>query len=237
MNFSCRLVKPPSIIGNHRRRLVEGLDTGERSKTAGVAYDLVHTAENRPPQPNRRSALSRVLIGDSLFWGAGVKMAIMNTKQRGDIAEQAAVLEALKRGWSVLRPVGDNLPYDLVVDIGNRFVKVQVKCAWLDGPSQNFVVDNRRTKTNRRQMIREEYKPTDFDFALVYLPEKAVFYVYPVQVFISFGSEIHMVEAEKRQRKPKSFAYRAAWDLITPDAPRTASMADEEVSSAQNYNL
>jgi hypothetical protein len=144
----------------------------------------------------------------------------MNTKQRGDIAEQAAVLEALKRGWSVLRPIGDNLPYDLVFDMDGRFVKVQVKCAWFDGPSQNFVVDNRRTKTNRRQMVREDYKPTDFDFALAYLPEKEVFYVYPVNVFIGFGSEIHMAETEKRQRKPRSFAYRDAWHLIAPWAPQ-----------------
>ena len=53
----------------------------------------------------------------------------MNTKQRGDIAEQAAVLAGLKRGWAVLRPIGDNLPYDLVFEKENRFVKVQVKCA------------------------------------------------------------------------------------------------------------
>jgi PD-(D/E)XK nuclease superfamily protein len=146
----------------------------------------------------------------------------VNTKQRGDIAEQAAVLEALKRGWSVLRPIGDNLPYDLVFDVGGRFAKVQVKSAWFDTPSQNHVVDNRRTKTNRRQMIREEYKPSDFDFALVYLPEKSIFYVYPVGVFISFGSEIHMVEAERRQRRPRSSAYRDAWDLITAWAPQEA---------------
>ncbi|MBV9085817.1 MAG: hypothetical protein JOZ62_24345 [Acidobacteriaceae bacterium] len=86
----------------------------------------------------------------------------MNTKHRGDIAEQAATLEALKRGWSVLRPIGDNLPYDLVFDIGGRFIKVQVKYGWLHAPSQNYVVDNRRTKTNRRQMIREAYRPSDF---------------------------------------------------------------------------
>ncbi len=147
----------------------------------------------------------------------------MNTKHRGDIAEQAAVLEALKRGWNVLRPVGDNLPYDMVFEIGGRFVKVQVKCAWFDGPSGNYVVDNRRTKTNRRQMIREEYKSGDFDFALAYLPERNVFYVYPVTVFVSFGSEIHMVEADKRQRKPRSFAYRNAWHLIAPWAPQGAT--------------
>jgi hypothetical protein len=140
----------------------------------------------------------------------------MNTKQRGDIAEQAAALEALKRGWSVLRPIGDNLPYDLVFDVGDRFVKAQVKYGWVDAPSQNYVVDNRRTKTNRRQMIREEYKLSDFDFALVYLLEKNVFYVYPIEVFVSFGSEIHMVETDKRQRRPRSAAYRDAWNLIAP---------------------
>jgi hypothetical protein len=33
-------------------------------------------------------------------------------------------------------------------------------------------------------------------------------------VFISYGSEIHLVETEKRQRKPRSTVYRDAWELI-----------------------
>jgi hypothetical protein len=138
----------------------------------------------------------------------------VDTKLRGDIAEQAAVLYALKQGWGVLRPVGDRLPYDLVFDIAGRFIKIQVKSAWLDEPSGNYVVDNRRTKTNRRVMLRDVYQPTDFDFALVYLENLDLFYVFPVDVFISYGSEIHLVEAEKRQRKPRSTAYRNAWHLI-----------------------
>jgi hypothetical protein len=138
----------------------------------------------------------------------------MNTKHKGDIAEQAAILEALKRGWGVLEPVGDNRPYDLVFDILGILVKVQVKCAWFDKPSQNYVVDNRRTKTNRRAMIRDEYDESDFDFALVYLPDREVFYLFPVDVFISYGSEIHLVEADKRQRKQKSAKFRDAWKLI-----------------------
>ncbi len=138
----------------------------------------------------------------------------MNTKQKGDIAEQAAVLQALKRGWGVLEPVGDHLPYDMVFDVAGILVKAQVKSAWFDEPSQNYVVDNRRTKTNRREMIRDEYDSADFDFALVYLPNLDLFYVFPVDVFISYGSEIHIVEADKRQRKPKSAEFRDAWNLI-----------------------
>ncbi|WP_084555064.1 hypothetical protein [[Phormidium ambiguum] IAM M-71] len=31
---------------------------------------------------------------------------------------------------------------------------------------------------------------------------------------VSYGSEIHLVESQKRQRKSRSAQYRNAWDLI-----------------------
>ncbi len=49
----------------------------------------------------------------------------VDTKLKGDIAEQAAVLHALKRGWGVLKPVGDRLPYDLVFDVEGTLIKIQ----------------------------------------------------------------------------------------------------------------
>ena len=120
----------------------------------------------------------------------------------------------MKYGWGVLRPVGDRLAYDLVFDIENILIKVQVKSAWFNESSQNYVVDNRRTKTNRRFIVRENYKTSDFDFALIYLANLDLFYIFPVDVFVGYGSEIHMVEADKRQRKPRSADYRDAWKLI-----------------------
>ncbi len=138
----------------------------------------------------------------------------MNTKQKGDIAEQAAILQALKRGWGVLHPVGDRLPYDLVFDLGGCLVKIQVKTAWADQGSGNYMMDTRRTKTNRRIMLRDSYGPADFDFALVYLAEMDVFYVIPVAVFLSYKSGISLVETARRQRKPRSAGYRDAWELI-----------------------
>ncbi len=138
----------------------------------------------------------------------------MDTKLKGDIAEQAVTLFALKQGWGVLKPVGDRLPYDLVFDINGKLVKIQVKSAWFDLKRQNYVIDTRRTKTNRRQMLRELYSSSDFDFAVAYIEEIHVFYVIPVDEFVSYGFEIHLVEAEKRQRKPKSSEFREAWKLI-----------------------
>ena len=138
----------------------------------------------------------------------------MDTKLKGDIAEQATILKALTKSWGVLKPVGDRLPYDLVLDVENVLVKIQVKSAWFDENRKNYVVDTRRTKTNRRQMIRSNYSITDFDFAIIYIEDINIFYVFPVQDFISYSSEIHLVETEKRQRKPKSSDFREAWELI-----------------------
>ncbi len=102
----------------------------------------------------------------------------------------------------------------MVFDVQGALVRIQVKSAWLDQASVNYVIDNRRTRTNRRVMRRAPYQSKEFDFAIAYLPEKDICYVFPTEVFIGYGSEIHMVETDKRQRKPKSAAYRDAWELI-----------------------
>ena len=149
--------------------------------------------------------------GSSLGSFRGINLS---TKLKGDITEQAAILHALKRGWGVLKPIGDRLPYDLVFDVEGALAKIQVKGAWFDEGRGNYVVDNRRTKTNRRVMVREPYHSSDFDFALAYLQDLDVFYVFPIEVFISYASEIHLVETDKRQRKPRSADYRDAWELI-----------------------
>ena len=138
----------------------------------------------------------------------------MNTKLKGDIAEQAVVLKALQVGWGVLNPVGDRMPYDLVFDIKGKLLRIQVKSAWYDQRKENYVVDVRRTKTNRQVMKRSNYEQDDFDFAILYIEDLGVFYIMPFEVFSSYGSEIHLVESEKRQRRPKSYDYREAWHLL-----------------------
>lgn len=138
----------------------------------------------------------------------------MDTKMKGDIAEIEVQLKALKLGWEVLTPLGDRLPYDLVIVINNKFIKIQVKSAWLSKENNVYFVDVRRTKTNRREMKREKYSNEDFDFAIIFISDLNVFYVMPVNIFNSFAGAITLHEGVSRQRKPKSFAYKEAWDLI-----------------------
>ena len=161
----------------------------------------------------------------------------MSTKLKGDIAEQAAILQALQLGWGVLRPIGDRLAYDLVFDVQWILSKIQVKSSWYDEKSGNYVVDDRRTKTNRREILRANYSLEDFDFALVYIQEISLFYVFPVDTFISYGSEIHLVENNKRQRKPKSAIYRGAWDLILHWAARGETCSWQLLKFGEAFNL
>ena len=139
----------------------------------------------------------------------------MDTKLKADIAESAVVTELLKRGFRVLKPVGDRLPYDLALDLGGRLCRLQVKAAWFDRKKELYAVDARRTKTNRRVMRRAKYDDGDFDFAILYLEDRQVYYVMPSEVFNDYGSTISLVEGDKRQRKPRSADYRGRWDLVS----------------------
>ena len=147
----------------------------------------------------------------------------MDTKLKADIAESAVVTELLKRGFRVLKPVGDRLPYDLALDLKGRLCRIQVKAAWFDRSNEMYAVDSRRTKTNRRVMRRERYTSSDFDFAVLYLEDRQIFYVMPAGIFNSYGSTISLVEGEKRQRKPKSAEYRERWDLLSTWATQPAT--------------
>lgn len=51
----------------------------------------------------------------------------MNTKDIGNLGEHIAIVELLKHGIGISRPLGDNSRYDLVLDIANTLFTCQVK--------------------------------------------------------------------------------------------------------------
>jgi len=161
----------------------------------------------------------------------------MDTKLKADIAESAVATELLKRGFKVLQPVGDRLPYDLGVDLAGRLIRIQVKSAWFDEKARYYTVDSRRTKTNRRRMLRQRYNADDFDFAIIYIADLNVFYVMPVSVFLGYGSTITFVESDKRQRRPKSADYRERWGLLSCGSPSRQRLVENLSNSAKPSKL
>jgi len=51
----------------------------------------------------------------------------MNSKSKGNIGETRFIYEFTKRGIQVSLPIGDNAPYDLIIDFNNKLYKVQIK--------------------------------------------------------------------------------------------------------------
>ncbi len=138
----------------------------------------------------------------------------MDTKIKADIAEYAVIKELLARNFNVLKPIGDRLPYDVAIEKDGKLIKIQVKYAWYDKVKKLYAVDARRTKTDRWRMLRKKYSDIDFDFAIVYIPDKEIYYIFPVAVFNSYASTISLVEESKRQRPPKAAEYRENWSLL-----------------------
>lgn len=54
-------------------------------------------------------------------------MKTQNKKQFGEVGERIAIGELAKYNIDVILPLGDNLPFDLVVYYNNKFFKCQVK--------------------------------------------------------------------------------------------------------------
>jgi len=159
----------------------------------------------------------------------------MDTKLKADIAESAVVTELLKRGFKVLKPVGDRLPYDLALDLGGGLCRIQVKAAWFDPSKGLYAVDARRTKTNRRMMRREKYGDGDLDFAILHMEDRGAFYVMPAAVFNSYSSTVSLVEDMKRQRKPRSAKYRECWDLVSHWAPQSVTIEETPVKVGEPF--
>lgn len=54
-------------------------------------------------------------------------MNLKNYKQLGEIGERIAIGELSKYGIDIMLPMSDNLPFDFIVYINNKFYKCQVK--------------------------------------------------------------------------------------------------------------
>lgn len=63
---------------------------------------------------------------------SGSSSGSMDTKLKADIAESAVITELLKRGFKVLKPLGDRLAYDLALDLNGKLLRIQAKSAWFN---------------------------------------------------------------------------------------------------------
>jgi PD-(D/E)XK endonuclease len=86
----------------------------------------------------------------------------------GQRSEAIIFAELVKRGHRVLIPYGTNHRYDIVIDVGGRFLRAQCKTGRLRRGVISF--PTRSTRANTRGVYHAPYNADQIDLFLVYCP-------------------------------------------------------------------
>jgi hypothetical protein len=102
-------------------------------------------------------------------------MDIGNHKKRGQWAELRFMAKATELGFQLAKPVGDSTQYDVVVDLGGRFISVQVKSTIFQ--ASNLKPGNFVASLVHVSGPNHRYQQSDFDYLAVYCIPKDVWYI------------------------------------------------------------
>jgi hypothetical protein len=92
----------------------------------------------------------------------------MISKEKGDIAQGAAISYFMKNGYEVCLPIGDKRTYDMLIEINGDVQKVQVKFAGIYTASDQCKVGLRTTGGNQSYNYSKKYSDNEFDLLFVY---------------------------------------------------------------------
>jgi PD-(D/E)XK endonuclease len=87
----------------------------------------------------------------------------------GERSEAVIFAELVKRGHRVLIPYGTNHRYDLVIDVGGRFLRAQCKTGRLREGVIIFATAS--TRANTLRAYTKPYDSDQIDLFLIYCPE------------------------------------------------------------------
>ena len=128
----------------------------------------------------------------------------MTSKDVGNITEVSCMLEFMKLGCVVLQPYGDCQRYDFVVEINNKFYRIQSKTAninYLNDGYISFRCDN--TTTQNGKIVHHSYDENEIDFFSTF--HNGICYLIPVNE-CSREKRLRFTPPKNGQTKGISFA-------------------------------
>jgi hypothetical protein len=140
-------------------------------------------------------------------------MDIRNHKKRGQWAELRFMAKASELGFQIAEPRGDTAQYDVVLDLGGRFISVQIKSTFFQ--ASNLKPGNFVASLFHVNGPNHRYEQSDFDYLAVYCIPIDVWYIIPSEA----AARKHAIRVcpgdEQNQWEP----YREAWHLLLDRAP------------------
>ena len=115
------------------------------------------------------------------------------------LRSEAAILGALvKRGYAVLLPFGVNQRYDLVLDLGDRFVRAQCKTGRLRKGAVEFSTQS--VRVNARGVHTRGYDG-EADVFIVYSPDLDKVYIVPLEIATRASMTLRVEPTLNRQSR------------------------------------
>jgi hypothetical protein len=84
-----------------------------------------------------------------------------NPNHKGNVAELAIATEAARLGLSVLKPLTEHEPYDLVIGVAGRLLRVQ--CKWANRRGEVIPVNLTRSRRGPDGFLQRTYSATEVD--------------------------------------------------------------------------
>jgi PD-(D/E)XK nuclease superfamily protein len=134
------------------------------------------------------------------------KNHLKNCKRRGEWSELQFMARAAKNGLRLAKPWGDSSRYDVVVETGGHFVRVQVKSTANRQPNGGYVCGVHPCPRS------ELYKRGDFDFLAAYVIPEDVWFIIPAGVIVCRKKT--SVTLYANDLASDWAVYREAWDLL-----------------------
>lgn len=155
---------------------------------------------------------------------------------KGAIAETAITAAAVKLGLVVLRPVVEGRRYDLVLDTGERLLRVQ--CKWAPFKRGVIVVHLTTCRHTPSGYKRTTYSENEVDGIAVYCQALDTCYYLPISVAAGrSGMHLRTTPAANNQRAAINSAERYGFGAIAQLGERRHGMAEVVGSSPTSSTL
>ena len=129
----------------------------------------------------------------------------MNSKNKGLISESKISTRFLELGYIVLKPMGDNARYDLVIEKRGEFFRVQCKTARTSGNgSIKFNTVSVVSKAGGVQVTKPYNEEADFFAA--YSPDTRECYLVPVEKAAKSAFQLRLEIPQNNQEKGINWA-------------------------------
>lgn len=134
-----------------------------------------------------------------------------STKTLGTLGEQALIFEFIKHGIWVSKPIGDNVPYDFIVDANGRLLRVQVKTT--EHVNDGIMVFE-TNKTNPHRNTNRKYSTEEIDLFGLYCVENGYVGLVPIKEYNSKQMKIRLIPTKNHQNEKVKYAHDFEFDSV-----------------------